>query len=320
MVESTEEKVISEIKRLIRQHTYCSYRDEEECFVTEIYADYRDEARTDTIIQWCRAENPWDAFWESLDEWYRESVWDEEDNIIAAVRKNWCSKCHSYEENEEFIEEWIRENLSVELPSDHYLEQEVCVDIIVDTGDGNYDYVLNDVYPHYDGRYEERIPEEASILWLARQQGYLKKQLSMAMKKQIFGDSKLLESLRTEVLNCSSHMNALTFFVKMTVKELFKLQEAIAESEKDEIKTGKYSAVQKRKHLRHMVLSKDTACGLYDNWSGAGSVLEIELEKDVVLPLKFISSAWPDGGRGYSVANIYGICSSFWTDTVKQIA
>lgn len=30
MVESTEEKVISEIKRLIRQHTYCSYRDEEE--------------------------------------------------------------------------------------------------------------------------------------------------------------------------------------------------------------------------------------------------------------------------------------------------
>lgn len=41
MVESTEEKVISEIKRLIRQHTYCSYRDEEECFVTEIYADYR---------------------------------------------------------------------------------------------------------------------------------------------------------------------------------------------------------------------------------------------------------------------------------------
>ena len=37
MVESAEEKVISEIKRLIRQHTYCSYRDEEECFVTEIY-------------------------------------------------------------------------------------------------------------------------------------------------------------------------------------------------------------------------------------------------------------------------------------------
>ena len=78
--------------------------------------------------------------------------------------------------------------------------------------------------------------------------------------------------------------------------------------------------MQKRKHIRHVVLSKDTACGLYDNWSGAGSVLEIELEKDVVLPLKFISSAWPDGGRGYSVANVYGICSSFWTDTVKQIA
>ena len=71
----------------------------------------------------------------------------------------------------------------------------------------------------------------------------------MAMKKQIFGDSKLLESLRTEVLNCSSHMNALTFFVKMTVKELFELQEAIAESEKDEIKTGK--DVYKRQAMRY---------------------------------------------------------------------
>ena len=43
------------------------------------------------------------------------------------------------------------------------------------------------------------------------------------------------------------------------------------------------------------------------------------LEKDVVLPMKFISTAWPDGGRGYSVAKAFGICHSMWTATLKQI-
>ena len=43
------------------------------------------------------------------------------------------------------------------------------------------------------------------------------------------------------------------------------------------------------------------------------------LEKDVILPLKYISTAWPDGGRGYSVARAFGICHSMWTPTLKQI-
>ena len=65
---------------------------------------------------------------------------------------------------------------------------------------------------------------------------------------------------------------------------------------------------------------KDAVCGLYDTWNGAGSVLEIDLEKDVVLPLKYVSSSLPDGGRGWSVANVYGVCSSMWTPTLKKIA
>ena len=43
------------------------------------------------------------------------------------------------------------------------------------------------------------------------------------------------------------------------------------------------------------------------------------LEKDVVLPMKYISTAWPDGGRGYGIAEVYGVSSDMWTPTLKKI-
>lgn len=320
MMNDTEKSVIDTVIRLIEKNSFLIYDKEQDQIKADIYADYHDEASDKTIIAWCQSKNPMEAFWESLYEWYQQAIWDLEDETISSVENNWDSRVHSYEDNAEYIADWIREHLCIELPEDHYLNQEVCVDIIVDTGDENYDYVLNDVYPHYDGRYEDTIPEEASILWLARQQGYNKRQLNAAMKKSVFADSKLLKSLRCEVINCHSHMNALTFFVKMTVKELFALQEAISDNAKNDIEDGGYKTVDQRKGKRKLTLSKDTACGLYDTWSGGGSLLEIELEKDVDLPLKFISTALPDGGRGWSAANVYGMCSSFWTPTVKKIA
>ena len=60
---------------------------------------------------------------------------------------------------------------------------------------------------------------------------------------------------------------------------------------------------------------------MYDLWNGGGSVFEIQLEKDVRLPIKFIRSALPDGEDGnYSVESVYGMCCSVWRpDMVKEI-
>ena len=76
--------------------------------------------------------------------------------------------------------------------------------IIVDTGDENYDYVSNDMYPHYNASSNDVIAEEASILWLIRQQGYKKHQLNKALRYEDYSGSKLLKSIRTEVANCST--------------------------------------------------------------------------------------------------------------------
>ena len=49
------------------------------------------------------------------------------------------------------------------------------------------------------------------------------------------------------------------------------------------------------------------------------SLLDIQLEKDVRIPIRFIRSALPDGGDGYSIDSVYGMCGSAWRDTVKKI-
>ena len=316
-----EERIISRIKELIDQHCYCDWDESEGSFAYEIYADYRDTVDEETVSKWCKAGNAYEAFWEQLYEWYEYSTYQYEEEIISSVRKYWDDEDMDYDDHEEFIESWIREHLFFRYPEEHFLKQTVCVNITVDTGDENYDYVLNNLYPHYDARYGDTVSEESSLLWLIRQQGYKKRQLNKALRHKDYSGSRLLETIRSEAANCSSHMNALTFFVEMTVEQVLDLQEAIRDNQTKDppLKPGAYRCVWNRKGRRKIVLDKSAVCGLYDTWNGAGSLLEIELEKDVILPLKYISTAWPDGGRGYSVARAFGICHSMWTPTLKQI-
>jgi hypothetical protein len=158
--------------------------------------------------------------------------------------------------------------------------------LILDTGDGNYDFTLNNLFS------EKKIANESALLWLAKKQGYTKTQLKAAIFENECGDSKFLKSVRQECANVTTHMNALAFFVKITIKELIEYKE----------KSGA------------VLIKKGTSCGLIDVWNGAGGVLEIQLEKDVKIPKNKIRSFTIDGGDGYGVDQIYGMSSSFWTE------
>ena len=67
-------------------------------------------------------------------------------------------------------------------------------------------------------------------------------------------------------------------------------------------------------------MPRTVMCGLFDKWSGAGSVLEIELEKDLRIPLKFIDAAIPDEAvYKWNISNVYAMCASAWhTELVKE--
>ena len=58
--------------------------------------------------------------------------------------------------------------------------------------------------------------QESSLLWLARQQGYTKTQLKQAMRERP-AERNFMRSVYEEISNTTTHMNTLTFMVKMTI-------------------------------------------------------------------------------------------------------
>ena len=182
----------------------------------------------------------------------------------------------------------------------------------------NYDFTLNSPYPCWYGDYHARLDEKSSLLWLARQQGYTKTQLWQALRKGDMADPKgFLESCRVECANLPSHMATVTFLVKMTLEQLIDLNRCVRLQDRN----GRNYDASKNPYCGYIVLGKDTMCGLFDPWSGGGSVLEIQLERDVRLPIKYIWSALPDGcGHGrYGVGSVYGMCGSAWQDTLIKL-
>ena len=290
------------------------FRDKHGNFYTEIYADYRDELDDQSLKKLCNAENPREQFYEWLDEAYLECIWDYEDQVIKEVLKDedFAEIASGLDEDE--VRDHLRDMFYVKLPEEHYLNQDILVDILVDTGDLNYDYTLNNFGPHYDAMENEPIPEESSLLWLARQQGYTKTQLKQAMRERP-AKKNFMQSMFDEINNVASHMNTLTFMVKMSLEEYFHLTDAIVK----ERERNKSYTMNGRKGRGWILLDKTTTTGLYDPWNGGGSLLEIHLDKDVRLPIRCIETAKHDGCRGYSIREIYCCCTSLWTETLKEI-
>jgi len=291
----------------------------------EFYADYRDTI-SDSTVKECmedldEGETPYTKLVGQIASWYDDEEWKCRADLTSEIMDYLEDDEENYPEGlseaeKEAVGEIIDELIVFKVPVEHYLKQRVCVNIMVDTGDGNYDYVCNHVYPAYDGRLENPIDDEASIVWLASTQGYSKERLAEALAEgDMSNPNGFLESVRVEVANEASHMNVLTFLVEMDVERLMKLNELVELQSVD----GVHYDSRENPDCGTVTISKNAEAGLYDPWSGGGSCFEIELEKDVELPIKFIRSALPDGGDGYSIKSVYGMCRSAWKDAVKSI-
>ena len=309
------------VKKIIEdEYGRISERDDG-CFVYEMYADYRDEMSGETAAEILKSEDPMQKLEEKLDEWYFESQWEYESELLNKIDEHLQESLTEEEYSElqdDEIREYMRDCIFFDYPRDHFLKQEFLVDIMMDTGDGNYDYVLNSVYPCWYGRQEDYHDDKAAIVWLAKQQGYKKREFRKAMNDGDIANPKgFLQSMRQELANLPSHMSTLTFLVKMTLRDLIQLNELIRLQDRN----GHYYDATKNPYCGYIILDKDTETGLYDPWQGRGSVFEIELEKDVRIPICFIRSALPDGGvkHEYSVSEVYGMCGSAWKETVKKI-
>lgn len=294
----------------------------------EIYTDYRDRELSDiTIKEIMNASNPREVFEEILNDWAMDYAIDYgEDDLERSIKEKLTEEeIKLFEENSEEMLEMMRENTYFYYDEKDF-NNDVYVNIMVDCGNANYDYTCDNVLNWYGNSGDGIIPTESSMLWLAKTQ---KKAIALrnACKyvhrndgyyvDRVKNNDKFIESCIQEFENLTSHMGTVTFLVKMSLFQLFDLIE-LQKKEYDE--KGKYDPRDNEKSKSYIVLGKETMCGLYDAWGGGGSVLEIELNNDVKLPIKYCVFC-VDGCKmlGYDIGDVYGMCKSAWKKTMKEV-
>ena len=278
-----------EIKNILEKRCYLTF-DKNDCAYEDIHIDRDDELSKEDILNIIAASNPQEYFYEYLDQLYL----DQQD-----LSYYYYTVYDYYEFNEETIEnqkeeikEWIQDHVYYNVPYDNFLNKELNADVIidVDSEEWNYCHVFNNFASLYYGNND--IDREGGLYWLIRQQGYRAKHLYQVMKDK--RKSKFLESIIRESENIASNSNALCFCIKITLKEYMLL---IANN------------------ISSITLSKDTVCGLYDFYNGSGSLFDIKLIRDVIIPRKHFELRL-DSQMNYSLNDIYGFEDSVWQETL----
>lgn len=145
-----------------------------------------------------------------------------------------------------------------------------------------------------------------ALTMLIHQQGYKVEDVQKAFLYGIESSDKFITSVADELNNCySSSMYELTALVSASGKDLLDLLESVAE------KKGFIS------------IPKNAEVGLFNEWTGCGAMLEIELNKDMVFPATNVRNlqieCYGKENYGYTVNSVYGLNGSVWSKASPTI-
>lgn len=299
---------------------YPDYRDTNEPFLQTAY-DNRKLAFEE------KTEDPKNALLymlqDEIAEGYDEQRWDVEDEIMRKA---------GFEPSDDMAQEqieYLRDEYDMEIPADHFLNQKMFVNIMLDAKDeANRDFIviqeqdtaLWDVEMD-PAEAEEILSEDSGLKFLVEQQGHTMQELKQTRDAYIDAfyrnnadrnasydgfyeafsktHNPFLSSLCQELDNMHNHMNCMTILARVDM----------------------YEFAQMMQPGKEISFSKDTMVGIYSPWNGGGSVLEIELEKDLVVPSEKIWDVQIEGANldyQWSVNQTYGLIQSCWKD-IKEI-
>lgn len=243
--------------------------------------------------------------------------------------------------------QWLREHIPIEPPVDHYLDQGMKVNIMLSTPldrkeDDSMPFMLREALMHFTGagrlsrdleanihsqaEADEIIHQDGMIKRLVEQQGFTMDDLS-AVAKDFFHDfygedgkpesfeftdangekisydkrfemftathNKFLSTVCQELDNLSYTFGVVTALAEMSMNDYAKLLQQGSE----------------------VTMPKGCMLGVFTPWNGSGSVLDIELDKDLTFKREDIYDTQIEGAKpdnGYTVDQTYGLVSSAW--------
>lgn len=301
-----------EIKIIDFTRDYYKYSLRDDKSIIERYVDYRDEFPQSAIEEILETSEPLEKFYEIIAKWDIDSDdWYYENDFWEKL-KNFCKE-NEYDFAE--AQDIVYENFQWAYP-EYFYNPTIDTVWTIDCGDGNYDFSCHNILNYCSGNKKE-LDNPSGLRWLAKQQ----KRLTLLNKEiknyqHSSGDykSKFVESCITELINATSNLTHLSFLVKMPLRDAIRIEEY----RRILLKDKKYSAYHPQdciEDLGYITLSKDTMCGLYDSYQGGGSLMEIELERDVKLPIQFLDSIQ----HTRRIQEVYGMTSDCWKETIKEI-
>ena len=295
--------IIEKIKNILDTKTNL-IKNSNESYVGEIYVDYNDMYVSDEKTLADLSEKGEEAIYDYIYECSCEADVYEIDYVKSVIEESLTEE--ELEEYEDEIDEFIEDNVYFKLPDDFVWGSKVLVDLIITAyEDWNVEFTENTLHKtlHID---EEDVENEnkiklgyGGVRWLIEQQGYSAEEFEseINIEDKPFSN-KFFETVYDELINTTTSLNALVVSTKMTLKELIELKEA-----------------HKKKSLKSFKIDKTCDIGLVDFWQGAGSLLNIKLDKDLEIPLENIDDICCDSSFSYNIGNIYGHDDcSYWTE------
>lgn len=159
-----------------------------------------------------------------------------------------------------------------------------------------------DLFKHDDAEFIEA--SDNALTYLIHQQGYTVKNVIEAVMNEKETGNTFIDSVADEINNLTYSINELTILVNCGGQELLEIFDKIALNAADNLE-----------------ISTNATIGLFNEWSGAGSILGINLEKPLIVPISMIKNIQIEcrskNKFSYTVDDVYGLTGQAWRGTVK---
>ena len=283
------------------------------------YNDNLDNCR-DTI-QKCLEERSCESLWEKVDGGIHEAEW-EAVRAIATELLDECITCYGFDE--EAVEQFFNEHedeISEEIYSRN--DSDTLEELLKNTDDipvrvemlSNYDCINSNWLESHEGyRYRESYFGDmidalnlnpARVKRMLVEKGYTVNDEFPDKKYRDGKEQVSYEQFYRELINSCCGANLLTYIGKVSLQELYD--------------TG-FS-------LKEVIIPKGNRCGIFSSMYGGGSLLEMELRKDVRLKLEVRDyhgfRLRLDNERSKhecSIKHVYGVCDSFFGERISLVA